>query len=263
MNSKITTFRSLMLLVDLDETDHEMKEIATLFVDALRDWGNCQNIVKCIEDFKAYFGNPLTVENTAHYTGRSTEDWAWRGEAGMSLSEMIAISTKTYNISDFDTIIDNFLNHYERKYLLTTKGKPISDRGYARFNIFSKTLTEADYLHGLGMEPDSFVTSESLGDHVPGLGMEPDSFVISECTTWTIKTALTLNINQYTMIKQIVKRLMPIKDRLIALKQANPDLEYGLYVVIWSSTLHLYLENDTLLFMGEIGAEFHYEVFAL
>ena len=28
MNSKITTFRSLMHLVDLDETDHEMKDMA-------------------------------------------------------------------------------------------------------------------------------------------------------------------------------------------------------------------------------------------
>ena len=243
MNSKITTFRSLMHLVDLDETDHEMKDIANLYVSALRDWGNCQNIYTCKEDFKAYFGNPLTVENTARYTGRSNEDWAWRGEAGMSLSEMIAISIKTYNISDFDTIVDNFLSHYERKYLLTTKGKPISDRGYARFDIFSNTLTEADHLHWLGMEPDSFVTSES--------------------TYWKITTPLTLNINQSNIIRQIVKRLIPIKDRLIAFKQAYPDLHYELCVVMWSSTIDLSLGNDTLLFLGEIGAELRSEMFAL
>ena len=243
MNSKITTFRSLMHLVDLDETDHAMKEMANLFVEALRDWGNCQNIVKCIEDFKAYFGNPLTVENTAHYTGRSNENWAWRGEAGMSLSEMIANSTKAYNIADFDTIVDNFLSHYERKYLLTTKGKPLSNTGYAGFIIYADNLTAADCVQWLGMEPDGFDTPEDKN--------------------WTITTPLTVNMDQSTMIRQIIKRLIPIKDRLIALKQAYPDLHYQLNVVIWSSTLNISLGNDTLLFLGEIGAGLGNEMFAL
>lgn len=40
-NSRITTFDSLRYLLDLDETDHDMKEMATLFVDAVCDWGSC------------------------------------------------------------------------------------------------------------------------------------------------------------------------------------------------------------------------------
>jgi len=243
IRSKINTYRSLLHLVNLDETDHAMKDMANLFLSALRDWGNCKDIFKCIENYKAYFGNPLTLENTAHYTGRLTEDWAWRAEAGTALSWMIERSTKAYNISDFDTIVDTILSHYEQKYLLTTKGKPVSNRGYARFDILSNTLMEADYLHGLVMVPDSFGNSESK--------------------YWTINTPLTLNINQSIMIQQIVKRLMPIKDRLIAFKQAYPDLTYELTVVVWSSELDLGLSNDTLLFLGEIGATLQSEMFAL
>ncbi len=242
-NSKIATFDSLRYLVDLDETDHDMKEMANLFIAALRDWGNCQNIVKCVEDFKAYFGNPLTVENTAHYTGRSHEDWAWRGEAGMSLSELIAMSTKAYNIADFDTIVDNFLGHYERKYLLTTKGKPLSNTGFAGFSISADNLTAADCVQWLGMGPDD---SDSSDDK-----------------NWTITTPLTVNMDQSTMIRQIVKRLLPIKDRLIALKQAYPNVHYQVYVVIWSSTLNISLGNDTLQFLGEIGAGLSNEMFGL
>ena len=241
-NSKITTYGSLAHLVELDETDHDIKKMATLFVEALRDWGNCQNIVKCIEDFKAYFGNSLTVENTAHPT-ECGEDWTWRGEAGMSLSEMIATSTKAYNISDVDTIVENFLGHYERKYLLTSKGKPLSNTGYAVFSIYADNLTAADCVQWLGMEPNGADTSEDKN--------------------WTITTPLTINIDQSTMIRQIVKRLLPIKDRLIALKQAYPDLHYQLNVVIWSSTLNISLGNDTLQFLGEIGAGLANEMFAL
>ncbi|MCB9351088.1 MAG: hypothetical protein H6573_26825 [Lewinellaceae bacterium] len=74
MPHKIKTFGSILNLVALDETDHDLKEMATLFVSALRDWGNCQDIESCIAGFKAYFGDPLTVENTARYTGQDTED---------------------------------------------------------------------------------------------------------------------------------------------------------------------------------------------
>jgi Domain of unknown function (DUF4279) len=254
MNSRITTFDSLRYLLDLDETDHDLKEMATLFVDALRDWGNCQNIVKCVEDFKAYFGNPLTVENTAHYTGRSNEDWAWRGEAGMSLSKMIAISTKAHNIADFDTIVDNFLGHYEQKFLLTSKQEPISSTGYARFKLCSSILREADFMHWLGLEPDEFGGTDNT-----------DQFEGTKTTIWSIRTPMTQNSVSANQVRSIVNRLIPIKDRLMAIKQADPDLICELDVVLWSDPLDLYItmDNETLLFLGEIGAEFSSEMFVI
>ena len=67
MPHKIKTFHSLLHLVALDETDHTMRELATLLVSALRDWGNCQDIVGCIAGFKAYFGDQLEAETTSRY----------------------------------------------------------------------------------------------------------------------------------------------------------------------------------------------------
>ncbi len=215
MARKITTFRSLLHMVYLDKTNHTTRDLARLFVSALTDWGNCQNIPTCIALFKAEIGNPLTIENTAYYRGGNSEDWAWRWEVGAALNKMIEISTQVYGVSDFDTIVDNFLSYYEQKFLMTTEGKPIKHTGYAVFNIYISSMSalkEVDFLHWLGIESDS---CEGDGK-----------------TDWTIRTPLTVNVYQSKMIETLVKRLMPIKDRLIALKQEYSDLQYQLNIVV-------------------------------
>ena len=245
MNSKITTLGSLEHLVALDETDHEMKEMATLLVSAMRDWPtDCRDIFKYIEEFKEYFGDPFTFKNgriinIVHFSTYSS----WRGESGAALTEIINRSTKAYNISDFDAIVDNVLSHYERKYLLTDKGNPINDTGYAKFDIYSRTVTDIDFLHWLGIESDS---REGPREQY-----------------WAIRTPLTVNISRFNIIKSIMERLVPLKDRLIAFKQAYPDLEYDLFVVIWKSDMHFYINSDTMLFLGEIGATLHSQTFEL
>ncbi|MCB9080156.1 MAG: hypothetical protein H6555_00415 [Lewinellaceae bacterium] len=243
MPHRIKTFRSLLHLVALDETDHDLREMASLLVDALRDWGNCHDIVRCIAGFKSYFGDPLTVENTKCYTGRDTEDWAWRGEAGMSLSEMIKRSIEAYQVADFDTIVDRFLHYYEQKFLLTSKGEPLSHTGFATFYIYSENLTGADVERWLGVESDG--QRGAVENH------------------WILKTPLTRNIPGGVLGQQMVKRLMPLKDRLIALKKANPTAHYGLGIVIWSSLTDFDLDNETLLFLGEIGARLESEIFPI
>ena len=38
MDNKIETYSTLWSLVDLDQTDHKLKEIAVLFLNAMNDW---------------------------------------------------------------------------------------------------------------------------------------------------------------------------------------------------------------------------------
>jgi hypothetical protein len=156
---------------------------------------------------------------------------------------MITLASKECHISDFDAIIDTMLTHYERKFLFSTKQKLFTDTGYARFTIYSTSLAVENLVTKFGIEPDHFNTLET--DH------------------WTISTPLSINTNQSTMIRQIVKRLIPIKDQLIAFKRAYPDSHYELQVVIWSRYIDLSLSNETLLFLGEIGAALESEIFAI
>ncbi len=233
MPHKIQTFRSLLHLVALDETDHKMRAMADLLVSALRDWGNCQDIASCIAGFKAYFGDPLTVENTRSYTGRDMEDWSWRGEAGMYLSEMIQRSIDAYQIADFDTIVDRLLTYYEQKFFLTSTGKPLSDTGFASFRVYSENLTSADVAQWLGADYED------------------------------IQIPLTTNRRGGLLVRQVVEKLLPFKDRLVALKQAMPEVHYTLTVVVWSTLTHFDLDSESMRLLGEIGARLDSEIFFL
>lgn len=120
--------------------------------------------------------------------------------------------------------------------------EPIIGQAYVYFAVFSDHLTEADYLHGLGMEPDAFDTWGA------GVG--------KPCKVWKITTPKTEDPFLRPMIRGIVDRLLPIKERLVAFKQAYPNLGYSLQVVLHQGdgAVGLSLDNDTLLFLGEIGA---------
>ncbi|MDX2068546.1 MAG: DUF4279 domain-containing protein [Haliscomenobacter sp.] len=255
MNPKINTYRSLLHLVRLDETDHIFKDIAQLFLSALTDWptDDHHDIVKCIQGFKDYFGDPFTFVDGRIINIASAPDWTWRGEAGAALTKMIELSIEHLDTADFDVIVDRVLSYYEQKFLMTSKQRPISSTGYARFDLCSSTLTEVDFVDWLGLEPDEFGGTDN--NEIDG----------TKTTIWKIRTPMTPNTVSAKLIQKIVNRLMPIKDRLIALKQAHPDLSCELNVVFWSDPLDLYiiLDNETLLFLGEIGAQFHTEMFPI
>lgn len=133
MDNKITTYATLSNLVDIDEKDHKLKDIATLFLQAINDWQayNITDIQDLIKEFKAYFGSPLTIEKIDKK--KFDEKNAWQFEAGSSIAELIEISAIFFNQSDFDTIIDSVLNFYndifnkvdfiaELQYLTTAQG---------------------------------------------------------------------------------------------------------------------------------------------
>lgn len=133
MDKKITTYATLSNLVDMDAKDHKLKDIATLFLQAINDWQtyNLTDIQDFIKEFKAYYGSPLTIEKIRQkkFDGHN----AWQVEAGCSIAELIEISTIFLNQSDFDKIIDSVLNFYndifnkvdfiaELQYLTTEQG---------------------------------------------------------------------------------------------------------------------------------------------
>jgi Domain of unknown function (DUF4279) len=118
----------------------------------------------------------------------------------------------------------------------------IIGQAYVYFAITSDTLTETDFLHWLGMEPDAFGISGVRSDNPR--------------KSWEITTPKTDDPFLYPMIRGIVDRLIPIKDRLVAFKQEYPDLHYVLEVVLYQGdgTAGLSLDNDTLQFLAKIGA---------
>lgn len=257
MTRKISAYRSLMLLVNQDENDHPLKDIALLLGSALVDWptDNSHDIVKCIQEFKDYFGDPFTfvdgrIINIIHFPTYSS----WRGEAGWAITKMIELSIQHYDTADFDAIVDRVLSYYEQKFLLTSKQEPIRRTGYARFKLSSSILREADFVHWLGLEPDEF-----------GGADDTDKFEGTKTTIWSIRTPMTQNSVSANQIRSIVNRLIPIKDRLIALKQVDPDLICELDAILWSNPLDLYvdLDNETLLFLGEIGVHFRSIMFVI
>ncbi|WP_373552049.1 DUF4279 domain-containing protein [Haliscomenobacter sp.] len=257
MTRKINSYNSLMLLVNQDESDHPLKDIALLFGSALIDWptDNGQDIVKCIQEFKDYFGDPFTfvngrIINIIHFSTY----WSWRNEAGAAITEMIELSIKHYDTADFDAIVDRILSYYEQKFLLTSKQEPIRSTGYARFKLCSSILREADFMHWLGLEPDEFGGTDNT-----------DKFDGTKTTIWRIRTPMTQNSVSANQVRSIVNRLIPIKDRLIAIKQADPDLFCELDAILWSNPLDLqvHLDNETLLFLGEIGVHFRSIMFTI
>lgn len=114
MNNKITTYSTLWKLVDIDTKDHKLKDIATLFLNAMNDWPTYNDIQEFVIELKEYFGSPLTIEkiDTKKFNGQN----AWQVEAGSSIAELIDTSTKFCNQSDFDKIIECFLNYYNDEF---------------------------------------------------------------------------------------------------------------------------------------------------
>lgn len=71
-----------MHLIALEEADHALKEIARLFVGAMVDWptDNRVHIGRCVQEFKAWFGDPFTFDQDGRIRvveGATSADWAW------------------------------------------------------------------------------------------------------------------------------------------------------------------------------------------
>jgi hypothetical protein len=112
MDRKTLTSSTLEDLVDLDQTDQASKHLARQLLAAMNDWPTAdltiQEFVTVVEN---YFGRPLTIDRISQkrFNGQN----AWQVEAGSSLAELIEMSTKLCNQSDFRTIVQDIVNYYE------------------------------------------------------------------------------------------------------------------------------------------------------
>ncbi len=122
VDRKIETYSTLWNLVDIDQTDHKLKDITTLFLSAMNDWTtfNQTLIADFVIELKNFFGSPLTIEKINNKKLDLTDELnVWRHEAGSSITQMISISTQFCNERDFDKIIQNILTFYEEEFSKT------------------------------------------------------------------------------------------------------------------------------------------------
>lgn len=116
MDFKTMTYSSLYHLVEIDTKDHKLKEISTLFLNAMKDWPTFQQkeIADFVKELKDYFGTPITIEKISEkvFDGKN----AWQMEAGSSIAELIDISIRFYSQPDFDKIVESILNYYGSKH---------------------------------------------------------------------------------------------------------------------------------------------------
>ena len=115
MDNKIETYSTLWNLVDIDQTDCKLKDIATLLLNAMDDWPTGQDkIADYVREFKEYFGSPLTIEkiDAIKFNGQN----AWQVEAGNSIAELIDTSTRFCNENNFDNILKDILEFYEQEF---------------------------------------------------------------------------------------------------------------------------------------------------
>ncbi len=131
----LTTIHQLENLIAIDPAGHPIKQMASLFVRAMYDWDTEGqiSIAEFIEETKDFFGTPLTPDKIHSKPVNLSDNSAWKYEAGSSLVEMIRLSQKVDQQSDFDQIIEDIITYYQKqlekidflahlKYLDTSEG---------------------------------------------------------------------------------------------------------------------------------------------
>lgn len=175
MDNKITTYSTLYDLVDIDTKYHKQKDIATLFLNAMNDWPtyNQKEIADFIKELKEYFGTPLTIEKIAakEFDGQN----AWQIEAGSSIADLIIISTRFCNQSDFDKIVDSFLNYYSTLKQSNSRQEKIIDQDFCEFLEYEicKVLEHTDNEETKGFwcdgvllnQPDNYYSQKFVNDN--------------------------------------------------------------------------------------------------
>lgn len=116
MDQKITTYTTLWNLVEADENDNELKDMARLLLEAMDDWpGAGQNsIANFLNELKGFFGHALTIKliRAKKLDGYN----AWQLAVGAAILAILNIAAKHHMESDFDKIIGHILNHYNEVF---------------------------------------------------------------------------------------------------------------------------------------------------
>ena len=113
-NFGLTKISQLTSLVDIDKSEHKLKDIARLFLNAATDWDTNQTeLSDFIRELKEYFGSPLTIDKIANK--KFDNNKAWRYEAGSSIIEMLDLSERFYNQPYFDKILEDIIAYYKQQ----------------------------------------------------------------------------------------------------------------------------------------------------
>jgi hypothetical protein len=111
---EILTINELREAIDRDSNNHRIKDLAELLWTAMNDWPtqNQINIRDFIVELYHYYGFPLTIDRINQKVLDVSDDISvWKHEAGSSIAEIIDISTRFENESDFEKILNRLLNY--------------------------------------------------------------------------------------------------------------------------------------------------------
>lgn len=112
--TEILTINDLRETIDNDSNSHRIKDLAELFWTAMNDWPteNQYNVRDFINELYDYFGFPFTIGkiNNRKFDFGSEMN-TWRHESGASIVEIIDISNRFENETDFEKILNQILNY--------------------------------------------------------------------------------------------------------------------------------------------------------
>jgi hypothetical protein len=117
---EILTINDLRDTLDNASNNHRIKELAELFWTAMNDWPteNQINVQDFINELYDYFGFPLTIDKINNKKLDLGNDLnTWRYESGSSIAEIIDISTRFENETDFEKILNQILNYIRDRNL--------------------------------------------------------------------------------------------------------------------------------------------------
>ena len=106
-------YSELYNLIEKDNSNNKLKEIAELFLEAMNDWPtpNQTEIKEFIAELKEYFGSPITLEKIDEK--KIEAENFWKHESGSTICEMIEYSKLYYNETDFDNIVNKIFDYYK------------------------------------------------------------------------------------------------------------------------------------------------------
>lgn len=110
----LTTIDQLSSLVERDDIEHVLKQVAQLFLDAANDWPTNQILISdFVKELNEYFGTPLTKEKISNKKLDSSSGNTWCHEAGSSVIEMLDVSKKNYGHQNLDETLQKLYSYYE------------------------------------------------------------------------------------------------------------------------------------------------------
>lgn len=118
MDRQITTFGTLENIVNFENENSEIEQLAKLFLVAMNDWdsNNQTNIFDYITELRKFVGSPITLKKINSKSKANILNNAWKIESATSIAEMIQLAELKIKENDFDKIIVKFLDYYNSKF---------------------------------------------------------------------------------------------------------------------------------------------------